>query len=154
MLNLSHVTKLEGPQNYQVWATGLKGVALLNRVWKVMNRTVPQPTLPANASYTQQKTYTVRLEDWEKAEEIAQSYILQTVKQGSASHLTDFMNALKMFETLRSMYKMKGYTECHLHWKTINCSDLSKYKNISEYTEAMKKARTMIENMKHQVLNW
>ena len=49
---------------------------------------------------------------------------------------------------------MKGYTEHHLHWKIINCSDLLKYKNISEYTEAIKKARTMIENMKHQVLNW
>ena len=59
-----------------------------------------------------------------------------------------------MFKTLRSMYKMKGYTERHLHWKIINCSDLLKYKNISEYTEAMKKARTMIEDMRHQVLNW
>ena len=154
MSNLSHVMKLEGPQNYQVWATGLKGVALLNRVWKVMNGMVPQPTLPANASHTQQETYTVRLEDWEEAEEIAQGYIFQTVKQGPASHLTDSIDTSKMFEMLRSMYKMKEYTECHLHWKTINCSDLSKYKNISEYAEAMKKARTMIEDMEHQVLNW
>ena len=154
MSNLSHVTKLEGPQNYQVWATGLKGVALSNRVWKVMNGTVPRPTLPANASDTQQETYTARLEDWEEAEEIAQGYILQTVKQGPASHLTDSMDAPKMFETLRSMYKTKGYTERHLHWKTINRSDLSKYKNVSEYAEAMKKARTMIEDMGHQVLDW
>ena len=36
MSNLSHVMRLEGLQNYQVWATGLKGVALSNRVWKVM----------------------------------------------------------------------------------------------------------------------
>ena len=154
MSNLSHVTKLEGPQNYQVWATGLKGVALSNRVWKVMNGTVPRPILPANASDTQQETYTVRLEDWEEAEEIAQGYILQTVKQGPASHLTDSIDAPKMFETLRSMYKMKGYTERHLHWKMINRSDLLKYKNISEYAEAMKKARTMIEDMEHQVLDW
>ena len=119
-----------------------------------MNGTVPQPTLPANASHTQQETYTARLEDWEEAEEIAQGYILQTVKQGPASHLTDSIDAPKMFKTLRSMYKMKGYTERHLHWKTINRSDLSKYKNISEYAEAMKKARTMIEDMGHQVLDW
>ena len=41
MSNLSHVTRLEGPQNYQVWATGLKGVTLSNRVWKVMNGMIP-----------------------------------------------------------------------------------------------------------------
>ena len=154
MSNLSHVTKLEGPQNYQIWATGLKGVALSNRVWKVMNGTVPRPILPANASDTQQETYMARLEDWEEAEEMAQGYILQTIKQGPASHLTDSMDAPRMFETLKNMYKTKGYTERHLHWKTINRSDLSKYKNVSEYAEAMKKVRTMIEDMGHQVLDW
>ena len=154
MSNLSYVMKLKGSQNYQIWATGLKGVTLSNRVWKVMNRTVPQLILSANASDTQQETYTARLEDWEETEEMAQGYILQTIKQGSASHLTDSMNALRMFKTLKNMYKTKRYTEQHLHWKTINCSDLSKYKNVSEYTEAMKKVRTMIENMRHQVLDW
>ena len=78
MSNLSHVTKLEGPQNYQAWATGLKGVAL---VWKVMNDTISQPTpLPMNASDNQQEIYSARLEDWEEAEEIAQGYIVQTIK--------------------------------------------------------------------------
>ncbi|KAA6421220.1 MAG: hypothetical protein FRX49_08919 [Trebouxia sp. A1-2] len=154
MSNLSHVTKLEGPQNYQAWATGFKGVALSNRVWKVMNGTIPQPVLPANANDTQQETYTTRFEEWEEAEEIAQGYILQIIKQGPASHLTDLMDAPRMFETLRSMYKTKGYMERHLHWKTINRLDLLKYKNILEYAEAMKKARTMIEDMGHQVLDW
>ena len=118
MSNLSHVTKLEGPQNYQAWATGLKGVALSNRVWKVMNGTISRPTPPPmNASDIQQEAYLARLEDWEEAEEIAQGYILQTIKQGPASHCTDSMDAPKMFETLKNMYKTKGYTERHLHWE-------------------------------------
>lgn len=146
--------KLEGSQNYQVWATDLKGVTLSNQVWKVMNETIPQPISPANTSDSQWETHTARLEDWEEAEEMTQRYILQIIKQDPASHLTDSMNAPKMFETLKNMYKMKGYTEHHLHWKTINRSDLSKYKNVSEYTEAMKKVRTMIKNMRHQVLDW
>ena len=71
MSNLSHVMKLKGSQNYQIWVTDLKGVALLNKVWKVMNRTVPQSILPVNTSDTQQETYTVRLEDWEETEKMA-----------------------------------------------------------------------------------
>lgn len=143
MSNLSHVSKLEGAHNYQAWATGLKGVALSNRVWKVLNGTIPRPTPPLDATDIQRETYLERLEDWEEAEEIAQGLILQTIKQGPASHLTDSMNAPKMFETLKNMYKTQGSTERHLHWKTINQSNLSKYKTIAEYTEAMKKAKTM-----------
>ena len=114
-----------------------------------MNRIVSQLILPVNASDTQQETYTARLKDWEEMKKITQDYILQMIKQGSASYLTDSMNALRIFKTLKNMYKTKKYTEQHLHWKTINYSDLSKYKNVSEYTEAMKKMRTMIENMRH-----
>ena len=88
-----------------------------------MNGTIPRPVLPANANDTQQETYTTRFEEWEEAEEIAQGYILQTIKQGPASHLTDLMDALRIFETLKSIYKTKGYMEQHLHWKTINRSD-------------------------------
>ena len=153
MSNLSHVTKLEGPQNYEAWVTGIWGVALSNRVWKVMEGTHLRPVLPTEASNTQQEAYTIRLEDWEEADKMAKGYIVQTIKQRPASHLNKSMTAPEMFETLRKMYKTKGYTERHLLWKTI-ISGLSKHKNVSEYAEAMKKARTMIGDMGHQIPDW
>ncbi|KAI4135291.1 MAG: hypothetical protein LQ347_000809 [Umbilicaria vellea] len=106
-----------------------------------------------NACDVQQDTYTARLEDWEEAKEVAQGYIFQTIKQ-PASHLTDLMGTQKIFEMLKEYVQDEGVYGAPPLRKTINRSDLSEYKNVAEYAEAMKKARTMIEDMGPQIFDW
>ncbi|KAA6408113.1 MAG: hypothetical protein FRX48_07854 [Lasallia pustulata] len=115
MSNLSHIPKLEGSSNYEAWVTGIQGIALTNRVWKVMNGTIKRPVLAKNPSPTQLETYELKLDNWEEAEEVAQGYILQTIKQGPRAHLSQEMDTLTMFSKLKETYKLKGYTERHIH---------------------------------------
>ena len=88
ILNLSHIPKLDRSSNYKAWVTGIQGIALTNRVWKVMNGMIKRPVLAKNPSPTQLETYELKLNDWEEAEEVAQGYILQTIKQGPRAHLS------------------------------------------------------------------
>ena len=154
MLNLSHIPKLEGSSNYEAWVTGIQGIALTNRVWKVMNGTIKRPVLAENPSPTQLETYELKLDDWEEAEEVAQGYILQTIKQGPRAHLSQEMDAPTMFAKLKETYKLKGYTERHIHWKNINRSTLAQYGNASEYAESIKKSRTKLGEMGYTVPDW
>ncbi|KAA6409014.1 MAG: hypothetical protein FRX48_07358 [Lasallia pustulata] len=66
MSNLSHIPRLEGSSNYEAWVTGIQGIVLTNRVWKVMNGTIKRPVLAENPSPTQLETYELKLDDWRK----------------------------------------------------------------------------------------
>ncbi|SLM41429.1 hypothetical protein LPUS_12424 [Lasallia pustulata] len=154
MSNLSHIPKLEGSSNYEAWVTGIQGIALTNRVWKVMNGTIKRPVLAENPSPTQLETYELKLDDWKEAKEVAQGYILQTIKQGPRAHLSQEMDAPTMFAKLKETYKLKGYTERHIHWRNINCSTLAQYGNASKYSESIKKSRTKLGEMGYTVPDW
>ena len=154
MSNLSHIPKLEGSSNYKAWVTGIQGIALTNRVWKVMNGTIKHPVLAENPSPTQLETYELKLNNWEEAEEVAQGYILQMIKQSPRAHLSQEMDAPTMFSKLKETYKLKGYTKRHIHWKNINRLTLARYGNASEYAESIKKSRTKLGEMGYTVPDW
>ena len=66
-----------------------------------MNGMIKRPVLAKNPSAIQLENHELKLNDWEEAEEVAQGYILQTIKQGSRARLTQEMNAPTMFLKLK-----------------------------------------------------
>lgn len=128
---------------------------MLERIWKVAAGIQKKPNPPAdNANEDNTLDWQSRLEDWEEASEQVEAGIRLTVKPGPLAHIADIDNGPDMLAKLQDIYRTKGYTARDLVWRTITRSNLSDYKNVAEYAEAITKARTKLQEMGHKIEDW
>ena len=144
---VSQIPKLKGASNFDAWYNGLKGVAKVNGAWKVLIGTVKRPK-QGTTSYDED------LERWEQIQEKMDGIIRLSVEAGPLSHITALEDATSMLKKLEEQYKVKGYTARDIVWRKLTRSNLSEFQSVAQYGEAIKKAKTQLEEMGHRAEDW
>lgn len=145
---VSQIPKLKGTSNFDAWYNGLKGVAKVNGAWKVLTGLTPRPENKGSSTYAQD------LANWELIQEKMDGIIRLSVETGPLSHIMALEDATSMLKKLEEQYKVRGYTARDIVWRKLTRSDLSDYKSVAEYGEAIKKAKTELAEMGCDIPSW
>jgi transposase InsO family protein len=145
---VSQIPKLKGASNFDAWYNGLKGVAKVNGAWKILTGADPKPTDEKSTTYGQD------LKEWEQVQEKMDGIIRLSVEAGPLSHIMALEDATSMLKKLEEQYKVRGYTARDIVWRKLTRSELSDYKTVAEYGEAIKKAKTELAEMGCEIPAW
>lgn len=72
-----------------------------------------------------------------------------SLDSGGHAHIAGKQGTYQMVRALEGVYKSKGSSSREVLWRTISRASLSDHKNVTEYVEAIRKAKTKLAELGH-----
>ena len=125
-----NIPTLKGASNWDRWYQTVYGCCQIAGIHSILAGTLTQPQ--GDEEY----------DEWESANSWIEGNIRMSLESGGHAHIAGIHGAHNMIKALEGAYKSKGYTSREVLWRTISRASLADYKGVTEYVEAIKKAKT------------
>ena len=162
------IDKLKGTANWSKFEYEMKAVWVIDGVWDVVQGRKTRPVEPKkpekttiNTADPTGSTYNVRLNEWEKLQEDwvdntekwetkndkAMARLVFCTDDGPRQHIKTLLTCHEQWTMLKKIYGVSDLVTRDLALSKIARMESASYKGIQEYSKAIKKQNTILNNM-------
>lgn len=131
-----NIPTLEGASNWDRWYQIVYGLCQTASIHPILTGQMTRPEQEDS-------------DQWDTANSWIEGNIRMSLESGGYTHIAGIHGAHNMIKALESAYKSKGYTSREVLWRIISRASLSDYESITEYVEAIKKAKIKLAELGH-----
>ena len=146
-----HIPMLNGVKNWDHWYNSLLGMCEMADIDGILTGEDEIPIQGEKESIT---AYNNRCIYWKTANKYVTGSIRSSLKPAALANITGISNAHQMLEKLKGAYKTKGYTSREVLWRTLSRTSYDSCKNITEWVETIKKAKTGLTELESKFPQW
>ena len=146
-----NIPMLDGAKNWDLWYNSLLGMCEMADIDGILTGDDLIPTQGEKETAT---TFTNRSIYWKTANKYITGTIRGTLKPAGLAHIVGISGANQMVQKLRSSYKTKGYTSREVLWRQISRTTLDSCKNVTEWVETIRKAKTSLMELESSIPGW
>ena len=146
-----NIPKLDGASNWDQWYNAMLGMCEMADIDGILTGESSVPVAKQGEKPTE---FTNRCIYWKTANKYITGTIRGTLKPGGLAHIAGLSGAYQMVQKLRSAYKSKGYTSREVLWRTLSRTSLESCKDVAEWVETIKKAKTSLMELESTIPEW
>ena len=142
---------LDGAKNWDHWYNSLLGICEMTDIDGILTG---EDEIPIQGEKETLAAYNNRYIYWKTANKYITGSIRSSLKPAALANITGISNAHHMLEKLKGAYKAKGYTSREVLWRTLSRTSYDTCKNITEWVETIKKAKTGLMELESKIPQW
>ena len=146
-----NIPMLDGTKNWDLWYNSLLGMCEMADIDGILTGEDP---IPIQFDKESASAFTNRCIYWKTANKYITGTIRGTLKPGGLAHIAGISGAYQMVQKLRASYKSKGYTSREVLWRQISRTSLDSCKNVTDWVETIKKAKTSLMEIESSIPAW
>ena len=146
-----NIPMLDGAKNWDQWYSSLLGMCEMADIDGILTGDDP---VPSQGEKETAAAFTNRCIYWKTANKYITGTIRGTLKPAGLAHISSLSNAHQMIQKLRSSYKTKGYASREVLWRKISRTTLDSCKNVTEWVETIRKAKTSLMELESSIPGW